>query len=212
MDGFTKIKPGYERSLSNNSHLILSHTFRPGEYPLLIANQNDINRLNMTVIQSGGSPVDPDLKNQVIEALVRQKDQKGASDVGKVYLMLPTLLLKPLEESLEGLVVIKHVMYKFPHVSVSSLYERSTSERLEEAVGDFFDIQTRLRTAVDTINQRGLTGWVERIVVDLFDTVGLLGLSLVNLRLVADDIKTVELKENLLKLKKTTAFRTVNRH
>ena len=194
--------------MSNNSHLILSHTFRPGEYPLLIANQNDINKLNMTVIQSGGSPVDPDLKNQVIEALVKQ----GASDVGKVYLMLPTLLLKPLEESLEGLVVIKHVMYKFPHVSVSSLNERSTSERLEEAVGDFFDIQTRLRTAVDTINQRGLTGWVERIVVDLFDTVGLLGLSLVNLRLVADDIKTVELKENLLKLKKTTAFRTVNRH
>ena len=56
----------------------------------------------------------------------------------RVYLAIPTLLLGPFTESLEGVARVKTVIYKFPHVSLDSFYEVSVVERLEDTLGRLY--------------------------------------------------------------------------
>ena len=95
---------------------------------------------------------------------------------------------------------MKTVIYKFPHVSLDSFYEPSVVERFEDAVGHCLDFSSMYQDVVQTVSQVGVWEGLQRLTVKTIDLVGLMGLSVVRLQLI-DDVKAVEYKGNILKLK-----------
>ena len=193
-------------AMSNNSHVIFSHTFLPPNFPLL---EDQLTKLNISMTDAGNKQVETELKNKIIEILLKTRHQERP----KNYLIIPTLLLEPLTNSLDGIVNFGTVMYKFPHISVTSLFDASVAERYDTFINTLPDLSGIYSNMELSLAQRGVYGCIEMGILTSFDFIGKFGLSMLTFEFVpGDDLKIVQLKKNfLLNSRKSFASKTTKR-
>ena len=127
----------------------------------------------------------------MISTLLYQHEASSGDSHSRVYLAIPTLLVGTLTESLEGIAQLKTVIYKFPHVSIDSFYERSVMESIEDAVSRCMDLPSMYQDSIQMFSS-GISQGVENLLLKTIDAIGMMGLSVVQIKLI-DDVKATEL-------------------
>ena len=186
-------------------NVIFSHTYMPPKFPLLMPNSNESQitkwhfeyplyyndktpKLNF--IEMGSKPVEIDVKKKLIEVIL-EKNKRYSSQKVKTFVALPTILKDKLEMSLENILTFTPVYYTFPHISVESLSELSNFISNESF---HFDLIRHWEELSDEIKEAGVSRYILRRFFTFFETIGLFGLSVIEVNLNTDTVKTVEVE------------------
>ena len=196
-------------SLSNDVkqlNIIFSHTYMPPKFPLLMpySNKSEITKWHfdyplyynektpkLNFIEMGSKPVEVDVKEKLIEVIL-EKNKKYSKQKIKTFVVIPTILKEKLETSLENILTFKSVYYTFPHISVESLSEAS---KILPTESFHFDLIRHWEELSDELKDAGVTRYVLKRVYGFLETIGLFGLSVIEVKLKSETVKTVEIEK-----------------
>ena len=201
--------PGLSDSVKQ-VNIIFSHTYMPPKFPLLIpySNKSEITKWHfdyplyynektpkLNFIEMGSKPVEVDVRKKLIEVIL-EKNKKYSKQKVKTFVVLPTILKDKLELSLENILTFTSVYYTFPHISVESLSEVSNIISYETF---HFDLIRHWEEFSDEIKEAGVSRYIVKRILNFIETIGLFGLSVIEVKLNSDTVKTVEV-ENFPKM------------
>ena len=186
-------------------NIIFSHTYMPPKFPLLLPPSNKshikdwhfeyplyyndkLPKLNW--IEMGSKPVEKNVKQKLIEVIMMQKNKVHTKTI-KTFVAIPTILRQRLEKSLENILEFRSVYYTFPHISVESLPEISNLIPIDDL---HLDIVKHWEKASEEINEKGIARYILKKIGSCIDTVSLFGLSVIEVKLYSETVKTVEVE------------------